>query len=282
MKLKLHLFQDIVLVVALSLLTVLFVLAPVLNETPLRAVFGICFVLFLPGYALIAALFPKKDDLDTIERIALSFGLSIAIVPLVGLGLNYTPFGIRLVPVLLSIALLTMGLCVVAYMRRMEVAESRRFDVDFRALYALKGELAGGSRLDRALTLILLASILLAVATTVYVVVMPKQGETFTEFYILGAGGMAEGYPTQLTLGQQGTVIVGIVSHEYEDSTYILELKLDGTVIHSESVQLAHEEKWERPTTFKPSHRGEQQKLEFLLYRDGAVYRSLHLWVDVS
>jgi uncharacterized membrane protein len=33
-------------------------------------------VLFLPGYALIAALFPRKDDLDGIERIALSFGLT--------------------------------------------------------------------------------------------------------------------------------------------------------------------------------------------------------------
>ena len=49
-------------------------------------------MLFLPGYALIATLFPRKDDLDGIERIALSFGLSIAITPLLGLALNYTPF----------------------------------------------------------------------------------------------------------------------------------------------------------------------------------------------
>ena len=66
---------------------------------PIRIILGLLFVLFLPGYSLIAALFPKKKDLDTIERLALSFGLSIAITPLIGLLLNYTPFGIRLTPI---------------------------------------------------------------------------------------------------------------------------------------------------------------------------------------
>ena len=36
-------------------------------------------VLFIPGYVLISASFSKKNDLDTIERIALSFGMSIAV-----------------------------------------------------------------------------------------------------------------------------------------------------------------------------------------------------------
>jgi uncharacterized membrane protein len=67
-------------------------------------------MLFLPGYALIATLFPRKGDLDGIERIALSFGLSIAITPLLGLGLNYTPFGIRLTPILIVIRYLQLHL----------------------------------------------------------------------------------------------------------------------------------------------------------------------------
>jgi len=45
----------------------------------------------VPPEGRTAALFPGKDDLDGIERIALSFGLSIAVVPLMGLALNYTP-----------------------------------------------------------------------------------------------------------------------------------------------------------------------------------------------
>jgi len=33
------------------------------------------------------------EGIDGIERVALSFGLSIAIVPLIGLVLNFTPWG---------------------------------------------------------------------------------------------------------------------------------------------------------------------------------------------
>nr|QNO46663.1 hypothetical protein LDPDHNFI_00017 [Methanosarcinales archaeon ANME-2c ERB4] len=105
-------------------------LTPWLNETPVRVVLGLLLVLFLPGYLLVAALFPRRDDLDSIERIALSFGLSIAVVPLIGLGLNYTPYGIRLVPVLLGLSLFTVLLALIAYIRRAWISEAERFVVE--------------------------------------------------------------------------------------------------------------------------------------------------------
>jgi len=83
----------------------------------LRYVFGSVLVLFLPGYSLIEALYPKRE-LDELTRFALSIGLSLALVPLVGLVLNYTPFGIRLVPVTASIAGLTLVLLVYALFRK--------------------------------------------------------------------------------------------------------------------------------------------------------------------
>ena len=124
-----HIPIDLALVIAMTLACILFVLAPRLNETPVRVLLGLLLVLFLPGYSLVAALFPRKDDLDGIERIALSFGLSIAVVPLIGLALNYTPLGIRLVPVLLGLSLFTVLLAVVAGVRRMWVPEAERFVV---------------------------------------------------------------------------------------------------------------------------------------------------------
>ena len=92
-------------------------------------------VLFLPGYSLIATLFPRKDDLDAIERIALSFGLSIAITPLLGLALNYTPFGIRLLPILIVLSVFTISLAICAYVRRCKIPEEDKFVVDLDDFY---------------------------------------------------------------------------------------------------------------------------------------------------
>jgi uncharacterized membrane protein len=87
-------------------------------------------MLFLPGYALIATLFPRKDDLDGIERVALSFGLSIAITPLLGLALNYTLFGIQLTPVLTVLSVFTIALAIGVYARRSGIQDEDRFGVD--------------------------------------------------------------------------------------------------------------------------------------------------------
>jgi len=79
----------------------------------IRNVLGTVFVLWLPGYSLTKALFPKRaekdasEGLDLLERIALSIGLSLALVPMIGLLLNYTPWGIRLTPITISLLAFT-------------------------------------------------------------------------------------------------------------------------------------------------------------------------------
>lgn len=89
----------------------------------LRYALGSLFVLYLPGAALIELLYPKKSDLSQLERFALSLGLSLALVPLVGLVLNYTPWGIRLEPILASVSLLTVGLATGAVYRKHSYAK---------------------------------------------------------------------------------------------------------------------------------------------------------------
>jgi hypothetical protein len=83
-----------------------------------RYALGGVFVLFLPGFMLISALYPRSEEMDGLERLALSIGLSLAIVPLVGLGLNYTPWGIRLTPIVISLAMVVEVLAVVCVFRR--------------------------------------------------------------------------------------------------------------------------------------------------------------------
>jgi len=291
MSLKKRLPTDLKLVLILVLLTDLIVLIPPLSGTPIRTVLGLPMVLFLPGYALIAALFPGKDDLDGIERIALSFGLSIAVVPLIGLILNYTPWGIRLLPILVSISLFTVSMCLVAVYRR-DILDAEAFDVPFEKMYlSVLDELTTTpqSRLDRILSIILVISILASVLTLVYVVVTPKQGEKFTEFYILGPDGMADGYNTQLVSGEQVDVVVGIVNHEYDLVNYSLEMRLDDQTMDMpddlEHISLSHNMTWEMPLSFVPSEAGTDMKLQYLLYREDnktEPYRDLHLWINVS
>jgi cation transport ATPase len=87
----------------------------------LRQGLGIIFVLFLPGYALIKTLYPSihtsSENIDSIVRVALSIGLSIALTAIVGLVLNYTPWGIRLTPVTISLLVLTVVLATLALAR---------------------------------------------------------------------------------------------------------------------------------------------------------------------
>jgi uncharacterized membrane protein len=279
---------DLALVILWTLICIPFVLLPPLSETPIRIALGLPLVLFLPGYSLIAALFPRKGDLASIERVALSFGLSIAVVPLIGLALNYTPFGIRLSPVLFALSLFTVALALCAFLRRRRVPADERFKVGFRAAFSeLKASFAANeTRLDRILSVILIISIIVAISMVVYVIVTPKQGEKFTEFYILGPGGKADDYPTNLRVGEEGRLIIGMVNHEYATVEYRLAVQLAGDVLCNESFPLLHNETWERPFSFKPTQVGEDQKLEFFLFRVGAnesePYRSLHLWVDVT
>lgn len=71
----------------------------------------------LPGYTFIKALFPSKNELDPIERTALSIGLSLALVPIVGLLLNYSPWGITPTPITISLLALNIILATVALIR---------------------------------------------------------------------------------------------------------------------------------------------------------------------
>ena len=110
--------------VAATTLTVLTIPENAYPMVYLRYVLGAIFVLWLPGYSFIKALFPEENQtkksaksLDPIERIALSLGMSLALVPIVGLLLNYTPWGIRLTPIVLSLISLTTIFATAAIIR---------------------------------------------------------------------------------------------------------------------------------------------------------------------
>jgi len=187
-------------------------------------VLGFPFLLFIPGYILTFALFPtiKTDKgIDVIERIILSLGLSISVVALIGVGLNYTPWGIQMVSVYLSRFIFVIGVGAIAIYRWIRAPSDKRFIICFDLSFP-KSE----GRLDRTLTILLAIVIILAAISLVYVVSTPKIGEKFTGFYILGSNEKAETYPKNLTVGENATIILGIINHEYKIINYTIEVWL--------------------------------------------------------
>lgn len=107
---------DLILVIILSV--IFFLVAAFLPSSVLRIVFSIPFIFFFSGYTLVALLFPKKDSLSIIERVVLSIALSIAIVTIIGLGLSFTPWGIDIYPISITINIIIVVFSSLAYYRR--------------------------------------------------------------------------------------------------------------------------------------------------------------------
>lgn len=248
---------DLLVATAIALLTLAFTLHPEHAGLALRVPVGLCMALFLPGYVLTSAIFPRKDDLGGIERVALSIGMSISIVPLIGMGLNYTHWGIRPAPVAISLAIFAVVMAVVAYIRLLALDPEERFSIGFkRDLRGLRQEILPEktSKLDKALAIFLILAIIFSAIALIFVAAGPKTGEKFTEFYILGPNRTIDDYPIYATAGNSSTVIVGIINHEYKATNYTLELNLENTTIMREDVDLDHNQTWERPVSLSLIH----------------------------
>ena len=187
----------------------------------LRILFGLPFLLFIPGYILLSALFPTKKGIDGIERIALSFGLSLAIVPILGLILNYTPWGIRLETVLLSLFYFIIIVSIFAFIRWKTTDPEDRFFPSFNLTFP-----QSQNKIDTVLLIILVISILIAFMTCIFVITIPNPGEPFTEFYLLGPTGKATEYPRNLIIGENASIVIGLANHEYKNINYSIEIWL--------------------------------------------------------
>ena len=145
--------------------------------------------------------------------------------------------------------------------------------------------LPANSLVNKVPSVFLALVILGAVSAIIYIAVFSKSSATFTEFYILGPEGKAADYPTVLTVGQPGRVIVGIINQEQQTASYRVELRLEGTEQGEIGpVVLEHQQQFEQSINFISEKAGKQQRLEFLLYKDGQrnVYQSLRLFIEVK
>lgn len=327
---------DLAMVLVLLALSDAFVFLPFLRETAIRPVVAFPLLLFLPGYAVLAALYPERGDVPSgaddgarggatgavdadvsawdhhiwwLERVVLSVGLSVALVALIGLSLNLTPVGLRLVPLLVSVNVLAVVATVAAWSRRADLPGPRRFSVPFRSYAAdVRNALTDpGSRTDAVLNVLLVVAILVASSSVGYALVSPDRGETFSEFYLLSpdeSGELrADDFPTTLTRGEPTELVVGVGNHEREPVEYTVVGELqrvrragNETVVTSETritwitVELQPGETALLDQTVEPSVTGQRLRLVYLLYRTDpppdpstdTAYRSTYLWVNVT
>ncbi len=277
---RVNLKNEYLLLVGLSL----FLLAIVFfsDLTMLRTILGLPFVLLLPGYLLTVVLFPKADDLEGLDRAVLSVGLSIIIVPLIGLLQNYLAWGIKLVPMMFSITFFNIILAVLGWLRRRKIPEEQRFVLALQVSFIKWVNKPGETKIIDAAPLI---TSLLIFVTLTYILVSPKIGDSFTEFYITGQDGVAAGYPEQLKVGEYGGVRAGVINNEQQKAIYRMEIRVDGDLIQTITpISLENREKWEKTVSFQVAKPSDAVKVEFLLFKEGqnaTPYRQLKLWVKV-
>lgn len=133
--------------------------------------------------------------------------------------------------------------------------------------------------LSIALGIVLVASL---VGLIVFVLAPIPASTAYTEFYVLGPGGNASDYPENLSVGETGTVIVGITNQEHEQKTYEMVTKTDSRTIGTREVTLEAGETWEEEVDFSFDSPGER-RVQFLLHLGGEEpYRRASVRVVVS
>ncbi|QLD87119.1 DUF1616 domain-containing protein [Natronomonas halophila] len=270
---------------------------------------GVPFLLFLPGYAIVAALFPEEPAASTWKtptapwdgnpdwtvRLALSIVLSAIVVAGAGVVIDWVA-GIRLLPAVVAIGGVTLAGVAVALLRRLRLPPKVRANpFAGRSL----GTLSMGSGLQN---LTLAVAVLALVGSVAFVGAVPTQGEAFTESYLLteNAEGdlVADDYPTEFVAGEGQPLHLDIENNEFRPVTYevavvVQEVDADGTVVAQQridrfAVDLAHGESTVVERDIAPTMTGEGLRLQFQIYKGtepadaASPDQTLQLWIDVD
>ncbi|GAA0676393.1 DUF1616 domain-containing protein [Natronoarchaeum mannanilyticum] len=272
-----------------------------------RALLGLPLVLFLPGYALVAAAFPARRDEATAigvssvdglldggtpgwyERLALSLAGSLAVLPLFGLALPSTRWGFEPRAVLVTLGGFTVLGMFVAVVRRSRLSRSERFraPVDAASTDAYRGLFAPDTRFDGALNVVLILSMVVALSAVGYALVAPQSGAATTQFQLLAeneSGDLVAGdYPEELPPGASDELVVSITNGADEDREYTVVVETHRVEETDGSLETLEESEMTRLETsvdagataqtrhtVDPSITGETLRINYYLYEGDA------------
>lgn len=296
-----------------------------LRKTILRPLLALPLLFFVPGYALLGVLFPRRGathageelaagdspvdgaQIDLPERLALSVGASVALLPLVGLALTLGGWPLTPSTAVHALGGFAVVATAVGWLRRWRLPPEARFRVPYdRWIERGRAALATSGR-DAMLNVVLATSVVLAAGGFAYALAVPNDGEAYTDFAVLSedeSGDLvAANYPSELTAGESTDLVVSIENREGETVEYTVVVALERVDTGGEEVTVLEREHLERFSTtvqpgetvhehheVTPTMAGEDLRLSYYLYRGDAptepsaesAYRHLYLWIDVT
>lgn len=272
--------MDLITISLLALLTLPLIHAVQFDS--LRLILSLASILFYPGYTFICIFYTRTTDLKSTDRFALSFGLSIVLVALMGLALNFSPWGISVLSVSAFTTAVTITMCAIALFRRNKLNPNERFD-PLKHLINRFSHRPYISNIWMPIFAILAIGVLGGIITLR--IVNPPLGEPFTEFYMIGDGGNTSNYPTILTVGKSLDLKVGISNQELTSHKYSIKIVLNDRDIGSSNIiTIGKNQSWEGLLPIIPDRIGQSQKLELKLFREEDIkaHRVIWIWVDVQ
>lgn len=306
---------DVAAVVVYALVADLLVVA--VGASWLQLLVVLPFLFFLPGYSLVASLYPagrpeggtdlEAPAITTLERVSLSFGLSLVVVPLIGVGLWGAGRGDSVGQVVVALSLFVFVTSIVGAYRRLSLPPKRRFRLPLGRLRGAFVRNVGSPSLDAAVDVALALSVLLAVGLLGYGLVNPTSGESYTTVALLSENAQGElvasGYPSSFVAGEGQPLAIELTNEEGSATTYTVVVRAervrtdgdDPTVVESEEVDRFTErlESGGSVVTRRsvaPTMVGERLRLSYYVYKGeppgdvGAetAYRHLYTWISVE
>ncbi len=243
---------------------------------------SLVFILFIPGYLLQAFLFPYRGDLDGMERVGLSLGISVSVNSILALIIDRSPWEIGIISITFGQFWVISFFSSLALIRRVFASENLAYAStlvsDLRSLWSFM------RMLDRRRIVIPIFGLLIIVSLVGLNFLETSSSRFMTEFYILGAEGLAEDYPWDVEVGEPVTLTAGINNLERDPATYAITIRANNNLLaKSEPVILEVGDSWQGKIVFTMPYPGEDQPVEILLNRAKypTPYRALRIWLNV-
>lgn len=138
--------------------------------------------------------------------------------------------------------------------------------------------------INKIIKAILLVTLIIAIISVIYLVVIHNPGEDYTEFYVLDSNYDTTNYPENITQHSIEKIIIGIENKEHKEVNYTIKVKKDGYLLNQYNHTLNNNEKIETPYYINSANTiGENQLLIIELYKDNidAPYRTLNVRYNV-